>query len=695
MMCAHWLHRAVGRVGLRAGGVGAVAGRGCRCASIAVGVVPGRERAGRRIAGYGTLACWTRNNARGLCVQQSKLHTAATDTAAEHPAPGATGMRTHTCGDMTLSLADTSVSLTGWMASKRIIGDDLVFAVLRDHYGAVQLKLTGEDAIDRVTNLPLESTIQVQGRVTARPADMVNPKMASGDVEVLVSSLAVLGTATNQPFQIGTEGSTTHKLPKEDVRLTHRPLDLRRPALHNAIVTRARVASATRRFLEHHGFLDIETPTLFKRTPGGAAEFLVPTQKKGLFYALVQSPQQYKQMLMVGGFDRYYQFARCYRDEGGRLDRQPEFTQIDLEMAFVTQEDVLQLTEALVASMWKEGCGVDIPTPFTRMSFHDAMAQYGSDKPDTRFDMKITDATDVFSPHAVRVWEQAMSHGGAIRGFKADKAAALFTRKNMKSLEDYARGIEGETVVFVHVDDDGSVRSSIFKDIDDVDVASVKRALVDRFQAKPGDAILLSAAQQSNLLPFLGKLRTKAASMLQDAGLQQLDPKDFRFLWVVDFPLFEPHELEKGRLQACHHPFTAPHPDDADLVRAGGGAATRARAQHFDVVVNGVELGGGSIRVHDPDLQLHILKDILHEDPAVFEQLLGALRYGAPPHGGIALGFDRAMLCMLAQTGAVSLRDTMAFPKSFAGKELMSGSPSEVPREDLLTYHVQTVDSPP
>eukprot|EP00043_Microstomoeca_roanoka_P030077 m.24565 g.24565 ORF g.24565 m.24565 type:complete len:694 (+) comp9705_c0_seq1:100-2181(+) len=593
-----------------------------------------------------------------------------------------TAMRTHACGTISVDSVGNHVKLAGFLASKRQIGDSLVFAVLRDHYGSVQLKITDPDLMKQLLALPLESTLQVKGSVEQRPGDTVNPNMATGEVEVAVQAVSALGRATRHPFRVGID---TKEQAKEDLRLTHRPLDLRRSALQHAITLRSKVSSVSRAFLETNGFLDIETPTLFKRTPGGAAEFLVPTQKRGQFYALVQSPQQYKQMLMVGGFDRYYQFARCYRDEGGRLDRQPEFTQVDLEMAFIQQEDILALTEALVKEMWKAGCDIELEPPFQRMPFQVAMKKYGSDKPDLRYGMELTDASEHLITCDAPVWKDILSGGGRIVGFKAENASDYFVRRRMDQLKEFAKGINGPALVSVRVLENGSIQSPVAKSLSDTETV----AMLTAFEANPGDVLFLAGGSSNTLLPFLGKMRTRVASMLSEGGLLSLDPRDFRFLWVVDFPLFEQHELHPGRLQACHHPFTAPHPEDIDLLRTN---PTQARAQHFDLVVNGIELGGGSVRIHDPEMQLYVLQDILKEDPAVFEQLLGALQYGAPPHGGIALGFDRAMLCMLASTGAQSLRDVIAFPKSFAGKELMSGSPCEVPEEDLRTYYLRVLE---
>lgn len=573
-----------------------------------------------------------------------------------------------------------------------------------------------------ISKIRPESVIQVEGIVRTRPQNMRNDDMATGAVEVLVEEISELNSCATLPLQVAT-GS---EVASEETRLRHRYLDLRRPILQQNLLLRSQISLATRNFLCAEGFLEIETPTLFKSTPEGAREFLVPTRTKGQFYALTQSPQQYKQLLMVGGLDRYFQLARCYRDEGGRADRQPEFTQIDLEMSFVQQDDVMDVIERLVKKIWKSA-GKELPAkPFIRMGFAEAMHRFGVDKPDTRYGLELQDVSDVLQNTTFQPFQQVLSDQsaktssskGVVRAINATGLASQgFSRKDIDDLEKTAKRLSKNGVFVVKVEADQQWKSSFAKKLSESEIEQLNV----RLDAEEGDVLLFSVGEYSTVTTLLGRMRTHCSQLLYAKGMLQneLDPANFHHLWVINFPMFERTDDEenvnandKAVLSATHHPFTAPKVEDAKILAEilkeleEGGEDKKClledpetverllslTAQHYDIVCNGWELGGGSIRIHQAKLQQAVFEDVL-ELPQLqrqsFEHLLQALGHGAPPHGGIALGLDRlvAILC-----GAPSLRDVIAFPKSSTGNELMTSAPGPVLKEQLQEYHIQVLE---
>eukprot|EP00040_Diaphanoeca_grandis_P010606 m.54376 g.54376 ORF g.54376 m.54376 type:complete len:673 (-) comp21902_c0_seq2:492-2510(-) len=585
--------------------------------------------------------------------------------------------RTHSCGELSTLHEGEEVTLCGWVHMMRDFGESLSFIALRDGKGLTQAVLSADTLRSQGQKLSMESVICIKGIVSCRPEKEINKNMQTGAIEIKVSELTVLNTAAALPFPLF---SQTDKLANETLRQQYRYLDLRRDQLQHNLRTRSTLALLVRDILAHdHGFVEIETPTLFKRTPGGAAEFPVPTQKAGQFYTLVQSPQQFKQLLMVGGLDRYFQFARCYRDEGGRGDRQPEFTQIDLELSFTTRAEIENIIEGLVKAMWKRAVGVDLQTPFTRMTFETAMNLYGVDKPDTRFDMKLHNVTSHVDVNTSSgILREALVEGNAMIGIKVPQATGIFTKGISKKLQEYVKGLNHQGIIQTVVGKDAMWKSPIANQVSDAE----RVAITNQFKAEEGDVLLLAVGAQPRMLDLFGKLRLHCADLVEDSGVQLRDPSIFNFLWVDDFPLFEIDE-ETGGIASTHHVFTAPVPGDEGLLATD---PLRVRGQHMDLVLNGVELGGGSIRNHNADMQSYIIEHVLKEDKQAFEHLIKALTYGAPPHGGLALGFDRLMMVLL---GTENLRDVIAFPKSFAGKDLMGDSPCEIADDYLSKYHIE------
>uniref|UniRef100_A0A8D2DJ74 Aspartyl-tRNA synthetase 2, mitochondrial n=1 Tax=Sciurus vulgaris TaxID=55149 RepID=A0A8D2DJ74_SCIVU len=532
--------------------------------------------------------------------------------------------RTNTCGELRSSHLGQEVTLCGWIQYRR----QNIFLVLRDFHGLVQVVIPQDESAASVKKIlceaPLESVVQVSGTVISRPPGQENPKMPTGEIEIKVKTAELLNSCKRLPFEIKDFVKKT-----EALRLQYRYLDLRSFQMQYNLRLRSQVVMKMREYLCNlHGFVDIETPTLFKRTPGGAKEFLVPSREPGKFYSLPQSPQQFKQLLMVGGLDRYFQVARCYRDEGSRPDRQPEFTQIDIEMSFVDQTGIRSLIEGLLQYSWPSDKN-PLVVPFPSMTFAEALATYGTDKPDTRFGMKIVDISNAFRNTEVRFLQDALSKPqGTVKAMCVREGANYLKRKDIESIRKFA-------------------------------------------------------ADHFNECSLLGKLRLACADLLEMKGMVLRDPAQFSFLWVVDFPLFLPKEENPMELESAHHPFTAPHPGDIHLLYT---EPEKVRSQHYDLVLNGTEIGGGSIRIHDAELQHYILATLLKEDVKLLSHLLQALDYGAPPHGGIALGLDRLM-CLV--TGAPSIRDVIAFPKSFRGHDLMSNAPDSVPPQELKPYHIQ------
>ena len=570
--------------------------------------------------------------------------------------------RTHTCGELRLANAGQEVTLSGWVQRSRRLGG-MTFIDLRDRYGITQLvvEATAEQSlVEAASSLGREYVIQVKGKVVERQSK--NPKMDTGDIEIIVSSINVLNKSVTPPFTIeeNSDGG-------EDIRAKYRYLDLRRPPLQKALALRHRLAQEIRSYLDREGFMEIETPYLIKSTPEGARDFVVPSRMNpGQFYALPQSPQTFKQLLMVAGYDRYFQIVRCFRDEDLRADRQPEFTQIDCEMSFVEQEDVLNTFEGMMRQMFRNAIGVEIPNPIPRMSWYDAMDNYGSDKPDIRFGMTIHEITSLVQGHGFSVFD-SVPYIGAI----AVPGAADYTRKQLDELTEWVKRpqVGAKGLVYVKYNADGSVKSSVDKFYTPEEVKTMAEAA----GAVPGDLVLVLCGQKRKAQTMLGVLRIEMGNRL---GFR--DPKVFAPLWVVDFPLFE-WDDETNRFYAMHHPFTAPKPEHLDWYYSDRKEdLERVCANAYDFVLNGTELGGGSIRIHEAGMQermFEILGISKEEAEYKFGFIINAFKFGAPPHGGLAFGFDR--VCALFG-GQETIRDYIAFPKNNQGRDVMIDAPSEI-----------------
>jgi aspartyl-tRNA synthetase len=586
----------------------------------------------------------------------------------------ATSIRTHLCGDLRISDVGTHVRLGGWVQRQRALGG-IVFLDLRDRTGVIQLsfdpKYADADTIARAGSVGRESVVLIEGEVVARPENGRNAELATGEVEVKAVSMRVVGPAETPaiPVVLG-KGET---LPSEELRLRHRYLDLRRPELQANIVLRHRLMQSARRFLSDRGFLEIETPILTKPTPEGARDYLVPSRvSAGEFYALPQSPQLYKQLLMISGFDRYFQIARCFRDEDLRADRQPEFTQIDIEASFISAEDIYTLAEGLIAALWKEA-GVSVTLPFPRMRYADALERFGTDRPDLRYGLELVDATEAFRSSELSIARTAIEAGGRVRGFRIPGGAAL-SRKQVDELEAIAKGA-GAAGMLRLKREKGELTGPPAKFL-----SPEQGALLGIAEE---ELCLLVAAPDRISSPALDRVRQEAAKVMQLVPANSL-----RFLWVTDFPLFE-RDASTGALGAVHHPFTAPNPEDLALLDS---APEKARALAYDVVLNGTELGGGSIRIADPEVQRRMFNLLAIDDETAqqrFGFLLEGLRSGAPPHGGIALGFDRIAMLI---SGATSLRDVIAFPKTTAARALFEGAPTAVSSDDLRDLHIRLAE---
>jgi len=583
-----------------------------------------------------------------------------------------TTYRTHTCGELTKGQAGQTVRLAGWVNSRRDHGG-VIFIDLRDRYGRTQCVFNpawSREAHALAEQLRSEYVVQIEGTVQPRPADAVNPKMATGEIEVHVASAQTLAHSDTLPFEIADATDVG-----EDIRLKYRYLDLRRPTMQRNLLARHLVVRTMRQTLDAEGFVDVETPILTRYTPGGARNFLVPSRiMPGRFYALAESPQLFKQLLMMAGCDRYYQIARCLRDEDLRADRQPEFTQLDIEMAFVTEDDVLAVTERVVAAVVKAVLGIEVRPPFPRLSFAEAMRDYGVDKPDRRFEMKIGDVAPVARESDFRVFREAAEKGGHVRGIKVPGGQAL-SRKDIDQLAAYAGEFGAKGLAWMRVEEAGLTGpiAKFFK-------PEQRAAMQQTFAAKAGDLLLFVADEPTVVAASLGNLRVHLGRRLGLVPQEQLN-----FCWVTDFPLLE-YDLETKRYVAMHHPFTSPKPEDLDRLETEP-ASVRARA--YDLVLNGVELGGGSIRIHRPDVQARLFKTLGVSDEEAREKfsfLLDALAFGAPPHGGIALGLDRFVRILL---GEGSIRDVIAFPKTQRGQDLMTGAPGTVDEKQLRDLHIR------
>ncbi len=585
-------------------------------------------------------------------------------------------MRTHHCNELKESHIGETVSLIGWVNSARDHGG-VIFIDLRDREGLTQCVFRPEeDAVvaELSHTLREEDVVRVTGKVARRLEGAENDKMATGTVEIVASKMEIVNKADVLPFQLDKE------LSNEDIRMKYRYLDLRRPRMAKNIRQRSKITSAARRFLDESGFFEIETPILSNPTPEGARDFLVPSRlNPGKFYALPQAPQQYKQLMMVAGLEKYYQIARCFRDEDLRADRQPEFTQIDIEASFIGQEDIIKLVQGLLGAMFKAGLGIDIPAEFPRMTYREAMDIYGSDKPDTRFDMKITDLADVFGATEFKIFRSILDGAGVVRAINA-KGFAGITTGQMNRLNEIAvqAGLPVKNLAFIKLEG-GEYKSPLWKIFTEEEKASV----TSKMNLEEGDIVFFAAGSRESVSTILGRVRSECAVM------QELnnDPDKFNFLWVVDFPLLA-HDEESGHWVAVHHPFTRPHPDDIELLEKGDYANVRAVA--YDVVLNGYELGGGSIRIHEKDLQAKmfgVLGVTPEEQQIKFAHILDAFRFGAPPHGGLALGLDR--IAMLV-AGEDSIREVIAFPKNNKGADLMAQSPCEIGMKELREVYVQS-----
>jgi aspartyl-tRNA synthetase len=590
--------------------------------------------------------------------------------------------RTHHCNELRPAHIGQTVTLAGWVHSRRDLGG-VIFIDIRDREGRTQTVFDPsdlpKDVFDRAAALRSECVIRVTGKVRQRPAGTNNSKIPTGEVEVAAATLELLNYAEVLPFPVD-DPEVASKV-NEELRLKYRYLDLRRPEMARNLRLRSKVASVTRRYLDEQGFLEVETPLLFKSTPEGAREFLVPNRREpGTFYALPQSPQQFKQILMVGGVERYYQIARCFRDEDQRADRQLEFTQIDIEMSFIDREDIYQLIEGLLKRVWKAALDIDLSTPFKRISFKEAIDRYGIDKPDTRFGMALADFTQEFRGSGFKVFSGTIANHGVVKAINA-KGLAGATQGQIDTMTELARSFGAKGLAFIKVEG-GEWKSPIVKFFSEAE----KAALASKLQIEEGDLILFAADQWLTASEILGKLRLYCADLLKTQGKLKIPADRFDFLWVVDFPLLS-FDKEQNRWYSTHHPFTAPVAEDIALLKS---EPRKVRGQHYDVVVNGVELGGGSIRIHQPDVQKTVFEEVLQippEETALrFGYMLEAFRYGAPPHGGIALGFDRlnAILC-----GTPSIRDVIAFPKTAKGVCLMTESPSPVSARQLRDLHIE------
>ncbi len=572
--------------------------------------------------------------------------------------------RTDYCGMLTNEKIGETVVVCGWTQRQRDLGG-LIFIDLRDRTGIIQLAFddtTDKAVFEKAGSVRSEYVLMAQGVVRKRSS--VNPELPTGDIEIEVKQLKILGESQTPPFEILPDTNAN-----EELRLKYRYLDLRREPLQRNILMRHRIAKVTRDYFDENGFIEIETPTLIKSTPEGARDYLVPSRvHKGSFFALPQSPQMYKQLLMLSGFDRYMQLARCYRDEDLRADRQPEFTQIDLEMSFVEREDIFKIAEGFVKRLFKDILGVDIPTPLPRMTYTDAMNNYGSDKPDTRFDMKIKDISDIVKNCGFSVFSGAVSSGGTVRAINAKNAAAVYTRKEIDKLTEDAKGIGAKGLAFARfVDDEPSCSFAKFMTEDEL------KAIYERLDFEKGDVLLIVADKKSVVLPVLGALRLTVAKRLD------IIPNQFNFLWITEFPFFEYNE-ETGGYDAMHHPFTSPLDECIPYLDSD---PEKVFANAYDLVLNGTELSSGSIRITDPELQKHMFNALgLSDEEAEqkFGFLTGAFKYGAPPHGGMGIGLDR--LCMI-MCECESLRDVIAFPKVANSSELMSGAPAGVDKLQL------------
>ena len=584
-------------------------------------------------------------------------------------------LRTHTCGELRAADTGRETTLCGWVDTVRDQGG-IIFIDLRDRYGVTQVKIEesrSEAARDLAHHTRTEYVVRAVGSVLARPEGMANPKLATGEIEVEATSLEVLNSSPTPPFQLDEDKAARTS---EELRMKYRYLDLRRPSMVGKLQGRGRVTQAIRNAFNALDFIEVETPILTKSTPEGARDYLVPNRIiPGTFYALPQAPQQYKQLLMVGGVDRYFQIARCFRDEDLRSDRQPEFTQVDLEMSFVEPEDIYAVIDQVLADA-TEAAGRPRPTlPLPRMSFAEAMDRFGSDKPDLRFGMELTDLAAVFGDTQFKVFGSVLKDGGAIKAINAKGLSTSIPVRLIDEWTDLAKEHGMGGLAYIRVQEDGTWKSPITKFFSEAEVEALRGAM----DIGVGDLVLFAASKPRNVNTFLGKVRLMAA---EQGGIIPRD--QLAFTWVTEFPVFE--EADDGSLHPMHHPFTSPHPDDFELLDSDPAAA---RALGYDVVLNGVELGSGSIRIHDAGNQRRMFELLKLSDEQVrnqFGHLLDALQYGAPPHGGMALGLDRLVAILL---NGDTIRDVIAFPKNHKGIDLMMDAPGTVDSKQLRDVHIE------
>ena len=583
--------------------------------------------------------------------------------------------RSHRCTEVTNDMVGQKVTLMGWVQKRRNLGS-LIFVDLRDRSGLMQIvfdePVIGSEGFEKAGSLRSEYVIAVVGTVQKRSA-AVNENLKTGAIEVAVEDLRILSESKTPPFPIE-EGIST----KDEVRLKYRYLDLRRPDIQKNLILRSKVCGIIRDFMLKEGFLEIETPILQKSTPEGARDYLVPSRiHPGSFYALPQSPQLFKQLLMCSGYDRYFQIARCFRDEDLRADRQPEFTQVDMEMSFVDVDDVIDVNERLLARVFSEAIGVEVPLPIPRMTWQEAMDRFGSDKPDIRFGMELTDVSDVVADCGFGVFSGAIADGGTVRGINV-KGQAKMPRKKIDKLVEFARSCGAKGLAYVCVNEDGSYKSSFAKFMTEEEMDR----LVQKMDGQPGDLLLFAADRFKTAVEVLGALRLNLAK-----ELELYDPSGFAFLWVVDFPQFEWSD-EQNRYLAMHHPFTMPYEEDLPMLLTDPG---KVRAKAYDIVLNGCELGGGSVRIHQDDVQEKMFEALgftVEEAHDRFGFLLDAFSYGVPPHAGLAFGLDRMIMLM---TGADSIRDVIAFPKVKDASDLMTQAPTPVDDKQLEELSLKVV----
>lgn len=585
--------------------------------------------------------------------------------------------RTYYCGEVPESAIGEEVVLKGWVAKRRDLGG-VIFIDLRDRTGVVQVVFNpevSEEALAIAERVRSEYVLDITGKVVSRDEETINPNVSTGTIEVIVEKVTIINAAKNPPFLIEDKSEEV----SEDVRLKYRYLDLRRPALLNTIQMRHNVTKSMRSFLDDNGFLDIETPILTKSTPEGARDYLVPSRvHEGEFYALPQSPQIFKQLLMVSGFDKYYQIARCFRDEDLRADRQPEFTQIDIEASFMSQDDIMSMTEQMMARIMKETKNVDIELPLPRMTYDEAMGRYGSDKPDTRFGLELVDVSEIVKDSGLKVFNTVVANGGQVKSINVKGAAEKYSRKDMDALAEFVAPYGAKGLAWLKVEEDG-LKGPIIKFFTEEE----QQGLLQTLDATIGDLLVFVADKKSVVADSLGALRSKLGK-----DLQLIDESKFNFLWVVDWPLLEYDEATK-RYYAAHHPFTMPAREDLDLFDTDPG---NMKAQAYDIVLNGYELGGGSIRIFEKDVQEKMFKLLGFSEEEAKEQfgfLLEAFEYGTPPHGGIALGLDRLVMLLAGRT---NLRDTIAFPKTASASDLLTNAPSTVSEAQLEELNLEIRD---